>query len=672
MKYKQEIIIIILLVFIFFSISVVSATESLDDTSTDELVLLSNNNELVDTMDVSVDTVQSNDSADLGNNAETDESENGQHQKNVLGASNSEEPILAANNINIDPYVDQYGFTFTAIQNAINAASPGDNIFLNGGIYTKGSFARFNINKNVTVYGGSEDNPTGMSATLDGQSSSSSAFNVFQNMKFYNIEFINFKTTGSDYNTYHANIRLNGGVTFDNCRFENFIGTYECIRVVGDNTFKNCTFNKLSAGSGHPTIQTFGIPNFYDCNFTNFTMSGKSIVTNEGGNFERCHFENLKSNSEYGITLIKTSMKNSTFKNIVGQSCIELDGSTMEYCSLDNCIAKDHVFWAHNQRVNIQSKIIYCNFTNSEATYNDVVNNDNGQFGVLYGTLMDHCIFINTTNQHHGGAFCILDHITSNAGHYSTSVTNCKFINVTTWSATVYLHGVVDSSVTISTPNLIENCSFINCNSSTWSGALGISHDNVIVNNCNFTNNTAKEGSAIMIGGIAKMPAFVGDNTQGSYVTISNCYFEGNVATNENIVVGSKTYTTTGGTVFVQGHDNTIVDCTFVNNTATKGKGTAIYAHGVNTVVNNSKFYNHTGFQGTVYIEGNNAKVIDSTFENNTATDGAAIYIIGANTQVNNNNFTNNTAINQGGAAFINGNSATFNSNVFISNEASR
>ena len=51
------------------------------------------------------------------------------------------------------------------------------------------------------------------------------------------------------------------------------------------------------------------------------------------------------------------------------------------------------------------------------------------------------------------------------------------------------------------------------------------------------------------------------------------------------------------------------------------------------------------GMGGAVFIVGNNTKVINCNFDNNTATNGSAVYILGINTTVVNTTFTNNTTI---------------------------
>ena len=84
---------------------------------------------------------------------------------------------------------------------------------------------------------------------------------------------------------------------------------------------------------------------------------------------------------------------------------------------------------------------------------------------------------------------------------------------------------------------LVKNCTFVNCTvTAEYSAGLGISHYNVYIKNCNFTNNTGGQGTAIMVGGISKDKgsmgdiAFNGDNTKSNNITIIDCNFINNTS----------------------------------------------------------------------------------------------------------------------------------------------
>ena len=218
-----------------------------------------------------------------------------------------------------------------------------------------------------------------------------------------------------------------------------------------------------------------------------------------------------------------------------------------------------------------------------------------------------------------------------------------------------------------------------------WTGANGI------VDNCQFDENSAaRRGGAVYLQG--------SDMGNCTNTTFNKCKFTDNVAgtnggavdwhegasdghifnsTFENNIANSN-----GGAVYWRGHNGTIVDSNFTNNSAlgdhpgsygNVGDGGAIYWAGLNGLVKNCRFtdneavnnskYNASGRGGAVYIEpcahGNrNTTFTNDYFENNVAgTNGGAInwHEDAIDGFVNNATFINNTAKRSGGAIFWNG-----------------
>ena len=98
---------------------------------------------------------------------------------------------------------------------------------------------------------------------------------------------------------------------------------------------------------------------------------------------------------------------------------------------------------------------------------------------------------------------------------------------------------------------------------------------------------------------------------------------------------------------------------------------------GFNGVVYNSNDFHdivyeflHSSFKGgAIYCEGNNLKIIDSSFVNNFASCGGGIYIKGTNSQLINLLFSNNTS-EEGGAIFNSGKNTFVSNSQFNSNYA--
>ncbi|MBQ6512810.1 MAG: hypothetical protein IJI93_09115, partial [Methanobrevibacter sp.] len=307
-------------------------------------------------------------------------------------------------------------------------------------------------------------------------------------------------------------------------------------------------------------------------------------------------------------------------------------------------------------------------FINCDHTYGAdplAYEDGHGQFVAALGMAMEDCVFINCTSGQHSSAICINDESGWGPGYIASSIKNTQFINLTAKWFAVYIHGRYDGETGGGAPNhdhmigyeVVENCTFINCEGTeNYGGGLGISHDNVLVKNCTFINNTGGQGAAIMVGGIASDEntvgryAFRGDNTKGNNITIQDCIFEDCSSTVHDYRWNEGTqqwyYGTSngiGGAVFIVGNNTKVLNCIFNNNTGTNGS--AMYIYGINTTVVGTNFTNNNASEdGAVFIYGANTNVTDSKFNDNTAVNGAGVYIIGENAYIGNTEFNNNTA----------------------------
>ena len=420
--------------------------------------------------------------------------------------------------------------------------------------------------------------------------------------------------------------------------------------------------------------------------------------------------------STSGYNLINFEIINITSK----YRFFNIAGGSMDNCVIDGCTSVTQFFNAvGNYHDNTQMLVKNCNFTNCQQTSlgEDYVKDGSGQLGAVFGLNMVGCNFINTSSAQHGGALCIADESEWGSARIATTLYNCSFINVTSRWFAIYIHGNFRTSFdSISSPEIIDNCKFINCiGTGEYSGAIGISHDDLIVRNSEFVNCSGGQGAAIMVGGIdPDHDGFSGRNTKGNNVTIDNCTFTNNVANltktssycngiykwesylgnkdhskykyynklGENYYVEDWngeyynkhepiTFYPTGnaGAVYVFGNDTKILNCKFNENIA-ENNGGAIYILGHRTLVNNSEFYNQECNNGTIYIKGNNATIKDCKFEDNHAIDGSAIYIEGMNTLISNTTFKDNNGTN--GTVYIKGdNTKIVSGSKFNDNNAS-
>ena len=386
--------------------------------------------------------------------------------------------------------------------------------------------------------------------------------------------------------------------------------------------------------------------------------------------------------SNSGVNLNNVIFENLEFEN----RAFAFKSGSLTNCVFNNINTSNHLFFLYGCYFdNSPIPVTNCNFTNCHQTFEgrnpEAGTDGDGQLGAVFGAKLVGCNFINTSSATHGGAFCLSDESEWGAQCVASSITDCNFINITSRWFAVYIHGNFSTTVYFNDrPQVIDNCNFINCTGTgEYGGAVGISHNNLIIRDSNFINNTGGQGAAVMVGGIDRNhDGFNGRNTQGNNITIENCYFEGNVAKIENQSSsvspdhGNFEGHPTGnaGAIYIYGNDTKILNSTFDSNIAASGEGAAIYIHGERTQINDSEFYNHESDRGAVYIEGGNTHISDSTFENNTAENGAGVYIEGSNTVIDGSTFENNTAVN-GSGVYIEGSNTVISGSDFDSNNAS-
>ena len=328
-----------------------------------------------------------------------------------------------------------------------------------------------------------------------------------------------------------------------------------------------------------------------------------------------------------------------------------------------------------------------CSHDNKNTTFNNVYfkNNTAGTNGGAidwhsgaHDGLVENAIFINNTAKRSGGAIFWNGH---NGTIRDANFTNNRALGIA--NATSVLGPVTyggDGGAVM------------------WSGALGT------VENARFINNTAaKRGGAVFLQASVNETC---DNT-----TFRDSYFENNTAgTNggaidwnkgahngivENVTFVNNVANRSAGAIFWNGHNGTIRDSKFYNNSALGitnatsvrgdvtygGDGGAVMWSGSLGNVENCTFINNTAAKrgGAVFLQGsdtescNNTAFRNSIFENNRAgTNGGAIdwNQDGHHGLVDNVTFFNNTAGRSGGAIFWHGENGTVKNSRFISNRA--
>ena len=638
MQNRRNLFIILTLFSLIFSMSIVVAGDNVTSDTTNQDTVLSVTDDINDVQEISVEKSQELElSSDVDQSDTINNSEKINENPSVLGATN-DEPVLG-----MDRHLS--GGTMDDIKKEILDISQngGGILYLNGGNYT-GS---------TRILAGSYDESNGDNWWDDNG------------------------TNSRPDKVYISNVKIYGGYQIGDGIIANF----------GDSWDYALTFGVRSSKS--PFIPNSLLP--------------------DAENKKRGYY------SDYGCFLT-----NIVFENLNATKLVNFQSGSLTNCVINNCTSKyqfmgmEGCYWD-----NVSLPVINCNFTNCHQTYkgaNDV-NDGSGQLGAVFGINMTNCNFINTSSAQHGGALCIADESNWGSSRVASVLTNCSFINITSRWFAIYIHGNFSSSYDeISTPEIIQNCKFINCiGTGEYSGAIGISHDDLIVRDSEFIGCIGGQGAAIMVGGIdGAHDGFSGRNSKGNNVTIQGCTFTDNIAKIEgqsysfcvavykpmsdgkwsgeprfdyNDATGEYTENPEGdyyqkhpdkwfypsgdaGAVYIFGNDTKIIGCKFNGNEAESGNGSAIYIVGERTIVNNCEFYNHDAANGTIYIKGNDAKIIDSNFKNNTAEEsGSAIYIIGNRTEIDHSTFEENEALN--GTVFIKGdNTKIIHDSMFKKNDA--
>ena len=355
----------------------------------------------------------------------------------------------------------------------------------------------------------------------------------------------------------------------------------------------------IGTENGSPSISTnkqlFFINGIFNAgNITSITLNKRNFIQN-------CNFENITFKNFNDVCMYPNFFVNCTLKHV----------------SFDNFTLAVAGFVIRN------SNLYDVNFTNCHSLEKEDPNDyEYAAMAVTYNSVLDHCNFINCTTNRHSGAICVAGERNNRVDIFNSNFINCS----AGIGGAIYVHG--NAGINENYHSNIINCTFIGNTATERGGAIGSSQNYLIVENCTFENNTAKQGAAYMLAGIDHGLDGI---REGHYNTMINCNFKNNIGTEE------------GGAVHITGNNNRAINCTFHDNFATNGNGSAIYIHGENASIINSEFYNHECSRGTVYIIGNNSLIDNSTFENNTASrGGAGIYVEGDNTLVNNSIFNSN------------------------------
>ncbi|MBR6992987.1 MAG: right-handed parallel beta-helix repeat-containing protein, partial [Methanobrevibacter sp.] len=552
------------------------------------------------------------------------------------------------------------GTGFSSIQRAIDAASPGDVIFLKGITYENDFNHQMVIDKPITIIG-----TDGTVLDAEGESRIFNVNNGISGVNLANIEFINGYTNGVE-NDNGGAIRFGNGcnnIRITNSSFRDNRALYGMDQP-GDTEKGNGAGIFFAVGCHDVEIA--------NCNFENgSSYNGGGIFIDDNGhdfiidncNFTDNHVDNRTTGDEswgdadgHGGGIYISPDAN---RGIVSNCNFINNTATVSGGAIDNYKGND---WA----------VFNSTFTNNSVTINDQrpADIDHGA-GAIWccNSIMN---ITNSTFENNEAAY-------GGALRGAFNVYNSSFENNTALNGNGGAMDVAVDAVIAMTLNLeFINSTFYNNDAKgnrsderAQGGAIHI-YDIFSVNmtNCSCINNTADRGGAV-------------DFYQMDYTHVENCTFDNNNATHEggglaifcdhstfkDTEVSNNNAGTDGGAIWNIGHNSLFDNVTSIDNTATRG-GSA-YVEGDNTTVQNSTFDGNSAENGGgFYVVGDDCNLINVEVSNNEATDyGGAIYISGNNATLDNVTSKENTASN-GGSTYISGNDAVVKNSIFDNNEA--
>ena len=291
-------------------------------------------------------------------------------------------------------------------------------------------------------------------------------------------------------------------------------------------------------------------------------------------------------------------------------------------------------------------------FTSSQAVTLANINFINGGVVNRLGSLtLINCSFINNIDEsiYHG-----LDLFIS-----SVDILNCNFHNMS--------GGAVNGG---SQSLRITNTNFISCKSNNDGGAIYWSGGEVVIDECNFTNNVF----TVYLYNVEldlKNSNFKHNNKtalwlNGNDAQISNCLFEGNSHDGD------------GGALHLVGDEVKINNSTFNSNSITdENSGGAIYSDVKSLFINSSNFMNNKAISAAAIVSySQNTTIANSAFKSNSIIDSsidsldkAIIIISGSEASIGDSNFLNNNACAiywQDGIGSVNNSNFTKNNGCIV------
>ena len=270
----------------------------------------------------------------------------------------------------------------------------------------------------------------------------------------------------------------------------------------------------------------------------------------------------------FNVQINSVTIKNITFKNAnydgSGSAIHFKDTGTVENCNFVNNLAKPTksggAVWMY------QGTVKNCNFINNSA-------HNGGAICFHYWGVVDNCNFTSNNATDRGGAI----YFGNNVGN----VRNCNFNDNTARSY---------GAICFYNSGKLINCTFNNNHAKNEGGAIRLSSGTI--ENCNFTRNHAYSGGAIYCYGSKYNVNIINSNFKSNAAIYLGgavyFYSNGGDLTKCNFTNNSASQ---GGAIMM-GSGN-VINCNLTNNNASSGSAIYLFYDSTDTIIKNSIFLNN-------------------------------------------------------------------------------
>ena len=439
--------------------------------------------------------------------------------------------------------------------------------------------------------------------------------------------------------------------------------------------------NKANIGGG-AIYQENSTTKLNQCSFLGNSDSAFVGIMNNWVSVKDSYFENNMGQLFGGALSITIhgilNVSRTTFKN---NNQIDSKGLQSIYQTLTNSTGRGAAILLHQSVGNISKSGFYNNYASFEGGAVCISTNsslsvshttfENNVAGVFGGAILSSHSFLNVENSNFYNNSVLNEVIGMGGGLFLYGNSTTKISKVLFSKCHANLGGAIVANFT---KILMADSSL----TSNTGSAIFLFINTADINNCTFVNNSAPYfGGAILCQlncNVNVVKSNFIENRAGAYggavlmnnvkkiskLTVHNCSFIFNIAPS-------------GGAMYVGNTDFSISDSTYSNNTATEGGVITLVGKGIGIMTNCWLINNTAHAHGGVFTAVNGSlQMLNCLVSNNTAkTHGGVLLSAGSTVKITNSIFKMNTAFGAGGVFFVGeGTTTLVRNSSFVNNFA--